>query len=227
MVALGYLERFALVLGGISAAYWIVGSKLASGSLAYHLWGRKLELMLVPYGCFFALGVLVYIVSRQGYTFKRLVGIVVFAAAGVVEIGFKTDFYLKQLNAGEPAFLPQAVFVAALIFILLSMRFTLSKSNPVARVTRTLGLATYPLYLIHQIVGLRLLALALEHGANEVTAIILAAFCCFALALLIATLVEPPIQNALRTVFARLESALKKSHTAAGLFRATVPVPER
>ncbi|MGI4757412.1 MAG: acyltransferase family protein [Janthinobacterium lividum] len=219
-----YLEGYALVLGVVSATYWIVGRKLAQETLAYHLWGRKLELTMVPYGCFFALGVLIYIVSRQGFSMKRFMAIAGFAVAGVVEIGFKTDFYLRALNAKESALLPQVVFLAALVFIFASMKFTISKSNPAAKAIRMLALTTYPLYLIHQIVGLQILALAVAHGAGETTAICFSACCCFALSLLIATLAEPPVQNALRGVFAHFEEALKSADKESDWYRPTMPV---
>lgn len=164
--------------------------------------------------------------SRQGLSKRRLIAFAGFAAAGVIEVGFETDYYLKALNAKESAFLPQIVFVAALIFILLSMKFTLSKSNAFAKAIRTLALSTYPLYLIHQIVGLKILASALTHGAGEVTAISFSAACCFALSFLIAKFAEPPAQNALRKVFTHFEEASKRSRKPLDSYRPTVPVAE-
>jgi peptidoglycan/LPS O-acetylase OafA/YrhL len=196
-----YLERLALVLGTLSSLYWILGNHFAPGFLHKHLWTRILELSLLPYGCFFSIGILTYVISRFGLTPGRALAISFFAVAGVIEVGYKTVHFDTALGIERSPVLPQILYVVALALIFASVRWKFDQANPVGRIIRTIGLATYPLYLIHQIVGAAIMGWILKQGGSKYLALGSAITICLAGSIFIVTVLEPPLRNFLRKAF--------------------------
>jgi peptidoglycan/LPS O-acetylase OafA/YrhL len=192
-----YLERVVLVLGYVSSAYWILGTAFAPDFLQQHLWNRKLELSLVSYGCFFGVGALTYVISREGLSLIRILAMTLFVAAGLIEVSYKT-VHSDIFNSNQSALLPQLLYVLAVVCIFVSIRTTASRANRAARLIRMLGLATYPLYLFHQIVGAALMKAVLTQGGSKYLALGSAILLCVAGSVLIANLIEPPIRALLR-----------------------------
>jgi peptidoglycan/LPS O-acetylase OafA/YrhL len=193
-----YLERVVLALGCLSSAYWVLGTAFAPDFLQQHLWNRKLQLSLVSYGCFFGVGALTYLISRKGRSLVRILAMTLFITAGLIEVSYKTIHVNAILSANQPPFLPQILYVVALVCIFVSMRSTASGANHAARLVRMAGLATYPLYLFHQIVGAAIMRVVLMHGGSGYTALGSAIFLCLLGSFVIANLVEPPIRALLR-----------------------------
>jgi peptidoglycan/LPS O-acetylase OafA/YrhL len=66
------LEAVTLIIGSVSSAYWILGALFADQFLFAHGSSTMLRLLLVRYGCFFAVGTLTYVISRRGISPTRL-----------------------------------------------------------------------------------------------------------------------------------------------------------
>ena len=196
-----HLERLALILGTLSSLYWILGTLIAPGFLQRHLWTRVFELSLLPYGCFFAVGVLTYIISRFGLSLRRVLAMTLFIAAGVIEVSYKTVHSNIAFGIPRSAILPQSIYVIALILIFISMRCTFDNANRLSYAIRTIGLATYPLYLIHQIVGAAIMGWVLNHGGSKYGALGAAIAICLAGCIFIVMLLEPPLRSLLRKGF--------------------------
>jgi peptidoglycan/LPS O-acetylase OafA/YrhL len=187
------------VLGSVSSAYWLIGSAFAPTFLRQHLWSRALELSLIPYGCFFAVGTLTYLHVRDGRSQVRMLGMGVFIAAGLLEIAYKTRDFSTSNGIHEAAWLPQCLFLLAIASVSLSMRRFADRSGRLVGWLRLIGLATYPLYLFHQVIGVGFMKVALAAGASRYAALLAAIGLCLIGSILIAKLVEPLIRSRLRT----------------------------
>ena len=66
---------------------------------------------------------------------------------------------------------------------------------------RTIGLATYPLYLIHDTFGTLILRYVLDLGAGRYEALSVAIAACVGASLAIAPVLEPPLQTVVKRVF--------------------------
>ena len=199
-----HLERLAIVLGMLSSGYWILGTMVRPGFLRAHLWDPGLSLSLLPYGCFFGLGVLIYVVFRAGLSPFRMLAMILFASAGLIEVSYKTVHANFIFNSNQSALAPQILFSLAVLAIIASMLSTGKLGNRSLRLTRTLGLATYPLYLVHQIAGAAIMKVVLIAGGGRYTALTIAICVCISASVAIAVFIEPPIRTLLRGFVARI-----------------------
>ncbi len=200
-----HLERVVLALGLLSSAYWIAGNAFAPEVILRHMWGRTADLSLVAYGCFFSIGAMTYVVFRQGRSLGRVLAMALCMVAGLIEIKYKTvnaNSVFHGVQADQLALVPQMVFGVATLLILVSMRGVASVGNRAAYLIRMIGLATYPLYLFHQIVGAAIMKLVLAHGGSKYTALGLAICLCVAGSIAIASVIEPPVRALLRRYLA-------------------------
>ena len=111
------------------------------------LFSRPAQLGLLSFGCYFATGLIIYVATRYGYTAKRIAMLVLISAGGLAYITENNQFSIHRNYASWPAML---IYLGSLAFIVLSVRFN---SIFPKRFTREIGLGTYPLYLLHNVVG--------------------------------------------------------------------------
>jgi len=153
----------------------------------------------VHYGVFFGVGALTYVILREGRSITRLLAMTLFIAAGLIEVSYSTAQFNTLCNySHESALLPQLLYILALGCIFASMRSGVSRSSHVARLIRMLGLATYPLYLFHLIVGVAIMKAVLMLGGSKYASLGSAIFVCLAGSVLIANFIEPPIRALVR-----------------------------
>ncbi|MBB3911836.1 acyltransferase family protein [Sphingomonas desiccabilis] len=196
------LERVVLMLGGISLALWVAVLAVPDGRagdvvtrLATH---RVPKQLLLQHGCFFALGAMIWIVRQKGLTAQRLAALALFAGAGMVQIANEAH------HAGEWAGVPmraapaELAFLLALAFIVLSLRWNATAHRRLGRrvaTIRAMGLMTYPVYLLHQPVGIALSAWQLRAGVPPVLALLLSLAVVVALSWLVAMRIEPRLRE--------------------------------
>jgi peptidoglycan/LPS O-acetylase OafA/YrhL len=205
MLAVHAINRYMVicyVLGGVSAAYWILGDIFAPSYLSAHLWGRWHDLSLAAYGIYFALGMLLYSFTRSGYSWIRLAFGTALVLAAAIEIYNKAVCNNHIFHSTEPEAVPIAMFFVAVTAMAALFRWKASETT--ARTLRVIGLMTYPLYLIHDNFGSVVLRFGLDAGLNRFAALVTAMAICIATSALIATIIEPPIQFAVRRMFDRL-----------------------
>ncbi len=143
------LVRFACVIGSASAVFWIAQLGSLDGS---RMSERLLQLLLLVHGVFFAIGVLLHAIHRDGLTRLRAVALVLFLAAAMLEIvGHTRDMALGLHLSANPS-APILIFMGGVTVVALCRRVQPWLGWPRGHAA-TLGLMTYPLYLLHQQIG--------------------------------------------------------------------------
>jgi len=161
---------------------------------------------VLSFGCFFALGGFIYLCVRQECTAWRLAMIVLCAGGSLLRIVWRTDRMSETTHLSlEPA-VPAAIFAVAVLLMAASLIW----HEPITRRfgdraagLREIGLATYPLYLLHAPLGAAIL-LGLRHaGVDQEIALGAAVAAVVTLAFLVSLFIERPIQSRLRRVLTR------------------------
>ncbi|MER9627419.1 hypothetical protein NKI97_07615 [Mesorhizobium sp. M0296] len=142
------IEPVMIGIGLVSMALWI-GSGAAAPAL---LPTRYMQLLLLHHGMHFALGVVLCASYTNGLTKWRAAFCAVFLAGGVLPIAFQA-----RETIGIPSLVPQTVWVASVLLMMLAVTFDarISEflSDRAKRNIARMGVATYPLYLLHDIAG--------------------------------------------------------------------------
>ncbi len=206
VLAAGAFSQVARVFAFLSLAscvYWL-------GRLALQFWPHAAALgwvrvlpvfwsteLLLNHGCYFGLGGVLWLVSRSGWSWAHAINAAVALMGGVAQIAFVS----RAFSATLPLVQPEAVWLAAVVAIWLSIwqapRLALLFGRH-ARAIRLLGLATYPLYLLHDDMGSLLRDALARTIPLSVAAVVTAAFF-VAAALIVARYLEPAMQRPLRS----------------------------
>lgn len=193
-----WLDRVALLLAGASLAFWLL---LANGAITVPAGtGRAFELMLLPHGAFFALGIAIDLIARQGASARRAIVVLAAAVPCVLEIRNHAGLFGLQ-----DATAPLAIFAAGVASMTLAPRCQpwFARHVP-ARATVTLGLASYPLYLLHQEVGAVLVHYGMRSGLAFWPAVAVALAIVLALAFAVAMRAEPWLRAQIRALPAQI-----------------------
>lgn len=175
-----------------------VAAGLALASAAYVLadWFIDLPAMfLARHACFFALGICIWMGRWSWPAWLALV-------TGCAEI------WLRVTRIDAEGWAPMAVWLVGVALIVAATRVDLSRFDAVLR---PLGLATYPLYLLHNVVGAALIRLAVDAGVHRFAALALAMAAVLLLSFAIALWAEPKVRRGLDTALTR---ALVKARLA-------------
>lgn len=134
---LKHIEKAAHVLAVSSAIYLIGRAFFGLPAVSEHL--------LLEHGCFFALGIYVWAIFQYGNSLIRWLMVAVTIGAGIIQI----EFLALGTLAGYDAVAAPLLWIASILAIWISATFP-SRGNSV---TRRLGLMTYPIYLVHPVIG--------------------------------------------------------------------------
>jgi peptidoglycan/LPS O-acetylase OafA/YrhL len=214
----GGAKRFVLVARLLVAAslpyvVFLFDATRSAGALGWFdfAYGPK-NMLLLRHGVFFAIGMYFWLLNSQ----RRLAGIdwllLALALGGAgLEIHARAAQIVASYAVGASGpvtigFLVSgalAIFAACTCAIFVSLRHAHAWQPParLATLVRTLGLVTYPFYLLHEILGSFVLHTALSRGLPHGAALVLAMAAVGAAAWLIARHGEP----ALRRVFKKRE----------------------
>lgn len=178
-----------------------VGLALSVWTLVYLAWvigpGDSLapaatkvaELLLAPFGAFFGMGILIQQAHRDPASVKGWMFLPSFLAAPVC-IGA-----INAIDGGQRSAEALLMFVVGVAVVILSPRLQLSlRSDRMRRIAIALGLATYPLYLLHAYVGQALMVGAARLGASPAITVGPVILVMIAAALGIALRIEPVIR---------------------------------
>jgi peptidoglycan/LPS O-acetylase OafA/YrhL len=187
------LERAGLALGTASALY--VLSNLVDLNTGGHFRGLLFppqteygRLTLLRDGCYFGLGITLWAVADKGITPLRLVAAAVFTAAGLLVIERPAEC---------------AVWLASLSAIIVSIRYNAWIWQLLGRWSaqvRVLGLATFPLYLLHDEIGSGIMRVL--HGIGAPAALAIALATVLGLSFLVTLVLEPKVRELLRRALA-------------------------
>jgi peptidoglycan/LPS O-acetylase OafA/YrhL len=157
---LARIERVGGWLGLASAIYWIASCLVEVPPAT----DRLVQLTLLPHGCFFALGILIRSGQRRRRTLLWWAYLLPIGIATLLEI----DAHRTVMNGDGPTILPPLLlFGIGLLPILLAERLQPWLARFVhAPLAITVGLMTYPLYLLHQELGAVLIGGMLRWGVT-------------------------------------------------------------
>jgi exopolysaccharide production protein ExoZ len=146
----------------VSALYWALrlGSQLHLTTAADGLSESFARLSMLAFGGYFAVGGLLREIAVRGWTTERSIFLVISLAAGCAQIAFAASSWASEgalariPHAGK--LVPLAAWLALVMLMVVSVRgnaLAWHWFTPAAPTIRLLGLATYPLYLLHDTVG--------------------------------------------------------------------------
>lgn len=184
--------RWNPVKVGLSLSIWTVvylAWVIGPGDKALPEITRAAEFLLAPFGAFFGMGILFQQAHRDPSSVKGWMFLPSFLAAPVC-IGA-----INGIDGGQESGEALLLFVAGVAVVILSAKLQLTiRSDRVRRFAIALGLATYPLYLVHAYVGQALLVGGAKLGLPPAIAVGPVILLMIVAALFIALRVEPVIR---------------------------------
>jgi peptidoglycan/LPS O-acetylase OafA/YrhL len=172
---------------------------------------------LLNHGCFFALGIWLFISANRKLTSLEQFAVAVTILSGCAEIYYFSAFLLTHIPAisGQSPLVPIVVWAAAVFLIAVaanrSRRSTGTASTDAAgylrtrylrtRYLRTLGLITYPLYLTHNVIGSAIIRVLIDAGLDASLAVGAGLSILVLVCWLICAKIEPAIRRSLRQIF--------------------------
>ncbi len=212
-----HVKLLAIVIGVVSSLFWILMTVMepgASGEWAQRIarWhaSRTLRLLLVHHGMFFAVGVLLWSELVKQPSRRNWLWIAVFCVTGCVQIAAES----RGANAGfathYSAALPCAIWLGSLAVLVWSVRNNalLHQRVPIGLIgaAKTAGMMTYPLYLLHQIIGGALMGAMVLSGLNRWLALAVTTAIILLATWLVATQLEPVLQKLVKRLLATVHS---------------------
>lgn len=229
------IERVAIGLAFYSLAYLTIYGLHLSGVI--HLSHIELgtgakDMTLLRHGVFFALGIFAWLWSVGRLSRLGLASAFLATIGGCVEIAAKAFELAGKLrppiDLRAAWLIPVLIWLAACALMLgaLNWRAAVAKMpQPILRSFRAAGLATYPLYLSHEALGLGGLQLLITAGASPWLSVIATASGLIVFALLVALVVEPLIRGGMRKWFSTLEKQLASCGARIATKRDSQPPP--
>lgn len=218
MIAAGrfrHIEKFAVALGLYSSAFWmchfIFDDK--AKALLHIAFGMNpaTQLLLMQHGCYFALGIMIWLAMHLGITKIRAAVVLWLLVVGVAAIcGESLKAFAWTGNWHNPA-APALIWLAGVGILIGSIKYNGRVTRIVAareRWIKSLGMATYPLYLIHQPIAITLAFIALRNGWSPGSALIVSCVCATAVAIWIAAKPEPALRSAMSNLLSLLQNRL-------------------
>ena len=201
------VQRLRLVLypiGLVSSGFWLMSALFGLNAYIDAAFGpavvRTLQLLLVYHGNLFAIGGLLWaslLGQRKGMDLPMIV-----LCAGTAMLHIANDKAWEAEVAHSTVAVPILIWATCVVGMILSVRFNdqISRVIP-GRLARNIGIATYPLYLINDVIGAAFLkgVYALTSHAEVALAFAMLATC--SLAVSMAAFAEPPFSAMLATAF--------------------------
>jgi len=201
VLVFGFWRKFVWVLYCLTALSF--SFILLNMVIGYGQWlgGRVAELALLKHGCLFAAGGLIYIAGT------RTASLATFGMAALALVGGLLEIVNSYASYGvHEQFWGCVVFSIATCILFAAVRFKEQIAHFFKGQTswlRQMGIATYPLYLIHQLVGAALIGFLTRQGLSKYPAVLIASIAIFALVATIMIL-EPPLRRFIKTIVERI-----------------------
>jgi peptidoglycan/LPS O-acetylase OafA/YrhL len=153
--------------------------------------------LLLTTGAYFLVGANLYLLSRDGWSASGAAALAASLAAGTAGLWISAENSAAVQFHGRSPATPALIwlaFVTGLGFSLVHHRSG-RRSAGMQSVARSAGLASYPLYLFHNIGGAFLFGLLLGFGISAYPALLLAISLCVAVSVGFAIWVEPALRR--------------------------------
>jgi peptidoglycan/LPS O-acetylase OafA/YrhL len=224
VLLLSSFQRFILVIliiGVASSAFDIILSfspflegRLV-GAVAAAAQHHLSRLLLLRHGCFFALGVLIWSLKTELRPKYCVSFIALFFAAATLEVWHSA---LEQL-AHVPilhfsASAPVVAWAIGFVLIFLARLMPAVQLKPglnVAVMLRFAGLLTFPIYLLHNILGLLVEASLTGRGSDPLLAGFMAVAVVLAISMLVTAFIEPPLARSLKSFLNRMANYVNRA----------------
>lgn len=200
----GSIRFLATVIGLASSLFWIVtlftkieAIDLFSAQLKWLTEDRYSQLLLMHHGMFFALGVFLWAELIKKHDLRNVFWITLFCISGCAQIVGETAKANLDWNVNYSAITPCIIWLTSIALIIVFVRGNarLHALPPnVITAIQTAGMMTYPLYLLHQIVGAAMMGWMVTSGVDRWSALALTLIIIFALTWIVAKKAEPPLQ---------------------------------
>ncbi|NGZ88044.1 acyltransferase family protein [Duganella aceris] len=195
------IRTLALVIGSLSSAFAILSVCRFSGPFgelitrAEH--SRLVDLFLFRYGLYFALGVFLWLSLVKSATRQNILWCCVFTLAGCAKIASSVRSGNEQLGSTYPWEPVCAIWIVGVVGIVVSVRWNaVLHRAPMAvlRALKTMGLMTFPLYLLHSIAGASIMGWMVASGMSRWTALATAMVFSLLTSWIVCSLLEPRLQ---------------------------------
>ena len=189
-----WASQFNLIVRAGEGEFPLLIDKMSGGD-------RIFELLLLKHGCFFAIGGLLWSLLCAAAPRAYWAVVLICIGTGCFEIYAGGIGHSLEDGQGHSILIPILFWMASMLFVIGSVVWNgpISEVFPV-RLGRTVGLATYPLYLLHYVAGAALLKLFASIGFNRWLALIFAFSIAIAASIWIATWLEPILKRRLALV---------------------------
>jgi exopolysaccharide production protein ExoZ len=179
-------------------------------------------LLLARYGCFFAAGIWIWLIVSGRTGVGSFCGVAGTVISGVSAIADRANALMGNIHyaAPLPVLVPCLIwlFSLGLIFMTMRSRRRLGMNPALARVTRRLGLMTYPMYLLHKVVGIFLVVWLIHAGLSPWWSLAAGFFAILSLSWIVCTVFEPVVRRGLKNALIRIEDPLKKNWGGSSYF---------
>lgn len=213
--AFRYIGLLASALGIISLVYWtaLLGAHFFFPTAAFSQtlldtgFKRYFDLTLVHHGAWFGLGINLWLLTKTRLA-RRLPSMLICLAGGLLQ---ETHHALFALYANPVPGLVYDLVGIGLILLAVFSPLGAGYSERTRKACRWLGLATYPLYLIHDRAGTLLIAtLAGAAILSREGATFLVMLIAILVAFIIARFFEPGFQGVFRRAFEKIKHRLQR-----------------
>lgn len=157
------------------------------------------NVLLARHGSFFALGAWTWISTTRPLKAWECATVALSIVACMVEICLRgLEFLPLQFGSSIWLIAPMIAWSAAVVCIFLSSRpgYAMPLSAPAAKRVRTIGLMTYPLYLVHHVVGIAIMRHLVSIGLDKWFALAFGILSSLALSWIVCKFCESAIRNA-------------------------------
>lgn len=199
----GKFSRLAYLAWAITLlnAFYFIASNVGLLPRWGWIWDHASQLLL-RHGSIFAVGIWMWLTSRRLMKPMDWVGLAVatvFAMLAIWDQSRWSQGVTMGYWVGWPVVVWGAVVLAQFAFTRWPEKFTPSREQS-KRMLREIGKATYPLYLIHAMVGAGLIRVYIEWGLRPVAAFPAALLSVLAASFVISMSLEPVVRKGLRAI---------------------------
>ena len=215
LLLLGAIRRLPLLLGLIglaSSALWSLWWadrlwELGPVADAFIVIGTAAPMrFFIGFGCFFAAGGFLYLGIRKGWTAGRAALLALCCAGSLLRIAFRSSLLGEEMGWRFDPLFPAAIWAAAVLLMAVALAWNEAALRRFGRHSagfRAIGLATYPLYLLHAAAGTALIVGLRSAGLAQGAALAAAAAIVISASFAVALWLERPLQRRLKAGLGR------------------------
>ncbi len=201
-------SRYIYVIVAVSTGYNVL---MSLGFDQINVLGKWTKFLLIAHGCEFALGAIAYRIYSDGFKTHRTL----FLTIALVGTYAQTTPFLPGLDLSAQTIIWTVFLLVFFATIAANGRLLLATTSVSRRLVREVGKATYPLYLIHQVVGAYFIYLLITAGLDRYAALLATLFAIFLLTAVI-TRLEPKLRDRIRPLLAGISGRRNVSSQPAG-----------